>query len=511
MAIDPNDYGAAAGYVTNDQGNYVMPDYSFSSNVTPVNAPTDWTNYSVPDATFDASSFSPADYSSSQFSDFAVSAPETNWWDQAGQNLGSWWDQTTQDAGNWLGDNNINLTSGSGINPDTGYIAPVENFSDIKWEAYTPDPVYVPSVLTSNVVEPGWDWGNLSTWNPDNAGHSMDDVARDVINSSQFKYWMGPSTDAEWKAQDRALDQYQRDNKVDLGLGSPTTKSIWFESTGDGNFTTPWGNPTGEDRKIKPLESPTDWQASAIVTKPLGAPVEQYSVEGVFPMIPIADIKYSNSDVSWSAPAVVAALGNVKVGDVVDGRTITGLNFDDKGSLLSVTSKSKAGYEETNTVKDSPFFVKVQETNNASRGNLEMGDSIKDPFGGSAWKVVGDTRDSTNSIISVTVVSAIDGHKEILTSGYVFNKAKELDGKASTNTSVTHPDSKPVDPVAPVVPVTPDTAGVGAGVIIGTGTAVGYVAPVAPVTSTTLVVPGSDYLKTVYPNWETEELELLEI
>jgi hypothetical protein len=50
------------------------------------------------------------------------------------------------------------------------------------------------------------------------------------------------------------------------------------------------------------------------------------------------------------------------------------------------------------------------------------------------------------------------------------------------------------------IPSTP-TSGMGTGVIIGTGTAVGYVAPVAPVTSTTLVVPGSDYLKTVYPNW----------
>ena len=227
---DPNDYGAAANYVLNDQGNYVNgPSYESSVDITPVNSPADWSNYSAPETTFDTQSFSqPADYnfgsipSNSNFvwndpgwqggyTDQSLAAyqeqnsvgnvndwtwetttpsyspsvlvPEVtpaldssqSWWDNAGQNLGSWWNQATTEAGNWLTGN-----YGGG--------------------------------------------GNVS-------GTIENPISQDFADSPWSKWISGPSTETEWKAQEAPWNVTGEDKKwikeTAGGVSEPTPEFLF--------------------------------------------------------------------------------------------------------------------------------------------------------------------------------------------------------------------------------------------------------------------------------------------
>jgi len=166
---DPNDYAADAGYVLNDQGNYVNgsssgSDFVFDSSSGFGQEPVSWDSY-VPDDSYNAVA------GGGEWGEPVNNVEQGSWWDQAQQNLGGWWDQTTQDAGNWLSDNNVNLTNGvgdfSGINLETGYVAP--GFS---------------SVSDSPDQSAGWDWRNWDTWNPDNAINSGKQGFNDFLNTT---------------------------------------------------------------------------------------------------------------------------------------------------------------------------------------------------------------------------------------------------------------------------------------------------------------------------------------
>lgn len=250
---DPNDYGAAAGYVLNEQGNYVNNDYSSSVDVSGnSNIP-----YTAPDVTFDAQSFSsqPEDYNfgsvavidvgsqnpignindwswdyapveeyspsvltsnldnfSDGYSDWGVNNVDTspqNWWDQAGGNIGNWWNQTSGDVTNWFGQ-----YGGGNV---TGTLeAPIsQSFADSPWSQWVKD----------------WSGGTGST--------SME-TSQNLMEKVREEGRVESAGEAGWAERLTGLDRnLEPSTRVD---------NIWFQDTGNGNFTTPW-NPKGEDKK----------------------------------------------------------------------------------------------------------------------------------------------------------------------------------------------------------------------------------------------------------------------